>query len=174
MRTQNYLMNLLETMEKSGSPDRDFFYLGGPMTGFPKHNFLRFEEIAETLRCNGYNIISPAEIDSTDTRSAIMNGEYDEAIYPDEYFKWLERDFIICSLPTCVGGIFFDHWQNSRGAANEYWLLTALEKERLLFTQEGNPLNLPNLTVIDSITRPPAAYSNAGPIEIQEGTPCLI
>lgn len=133
--TKGQLARLVEVIARSGNPDEDFFYLGGPMTGIPQFNFPRFHEVGYKLRSAGYNIVSPAELDDPETEAAAMSspdgapgsGSSGDEIYED----FLARDLIVCSLPTCIGGIFLEGWHTSRGARAESWALTFLKKQTL-------------------------------------------
>lgn len=103
--------------ESGGDPDSPYYYLGGPMTGIPEFNFPRFLEVQGILESKSYNIISPADIEigHDDTGAS--------------YVGYLERDFIIVSLPNCIGGIFLEGWEKSRGARGETWVLQFLGKQ---------------------------------------------
>lgn len=125
--TQAWLEGVRLAASTSGRPDEDFFYLGGPMTGIPRHNFDRFDEIAAKLRGQGYNIVSPAELDAPETRERFYNC-MDGTLSRDEYEQLLGRDLVTVSLPTCIGGIFIEGWENSRGAAAESWVLSYLNR----------------------------------------------
>lgn len=43
-------------------------YVAGPMSGLPQFNFPLFDAVAESLRDDGYTIVSPHECDSEETR----------------------------------------------------------------------------------------------------------
>lgn len=149
MSAASRLTELVGTISKSGDPDRNFFYLGGPMTGIPAFNFPRFKEVAATLRCNGYNIISPAEIDTPEIEELALasvdgapgSGDLNGVGYMD----FLARDLTIACMPTCVGGIFMEGWEDSRGACMEQDILTKLEKQVFEFRETGGALGLPVL-----------------------------
>lgn len=145
--TANRLENLAITMSKTADPDRDFFYLGGPMTGIPQFNFPRFNRVADKLRKQGYNIVSPSELDDPDTLAAAMasvdgapgSGNVENG---GHYHDFLSRDLVICALPRCVGGIFLEGWAKSRGARGESWVLSFLEKQILCYEEDdsGRPI----------------------------------
>lgn len=125
--TQAWLEGVRLAASSSGRPDEDFFYLGGPMTGIPRHNFPRFDEVAAKLRGQGYNIVSPAELDDPATRDRYYECETG-TLSRGEYEQLLGRDLVTVALPTCVGGIFIEGWENSRGAAAESWVLSYLQR----------------------------------------------
>lgn len=139
MSNAKYLLGIDNIISVSGDPNKDFFYLAGPMTGIPQSNFPRFDYVAEVLREKGYNIISPAELDDPVTRAAALaspDGVLDR-IEDKGYEDFLARDLVIVSLPTCVGGIFIEGWQNSRGARGESWVLQFLNKQLWEFQETG-------------------------------------
>lgn len=142
-RTKRQLGTLVEIISRSGNPDEEFFYLGGPMTGIPQFNFPRFHAVANRLRQQGYNIISPAELDDPETEAAALastdGAPGSGAAHGEVYEDFLARDLIIVSLPTCVGGIFLEGWHTSRGARAESWSLTFLQKPTFEYV-EGDRL----------------------------------
>lgn len=155
-QTIDKMHNLVSTIARSGNPDEDFFYLGGPMTGYPQFNFPAFFEAGDLLRRNGYNIISPAELDDGATQQRAMaspDGKpWTEGDAPGGpvWADFLSRDLIICSLPTCVGGIFLDGWHESRGARLESYVLDRLGKSLYEYETAADGLvTFPWLTAID-------------------------
>lgn len=142
--TAERLNKLVEIISRSGNPDHEFWYLGGPMTGIPAFNFPRFHEVAARLREQGYNIISPAEIDDPETEAAAMaspdGAPGSGAANGEAYEDFLGRDLIIVSLPTCVGMICLEGWHNSRGARGESWVIAYLKKQLLEYSEQGYPV----------------------------------
>jgi hypothetical protein len=43
-------------------------YICGPMTGLPEHNYPAFHAAAKQLRAQGYDVVSPAELDHGDDK----------------------------------------------------------------------------------------------------------
>jgi hypothetical protein len=147
------LLEIVGNIERSGAdPMADFFYLGGPMTNIPHFNFPRFQEVADRLRAQGYNIVSPAELGDPVTlaiAAASATGDHSndkgDKVGDKSYNDFLSRDLIICSLTTCVGGIFLDGWQHSRGARGETWVLQFLQKELYEYSNVGGQVSLTNI-----------------------------
>ena len=98
-------------------------YLAGPMTGIPKFNFPAFEAAAQSLRAQGYEIISPHEQDSPAVQAAAWastDGKLDnhEAGAGETWGQILARDVQI--IADRVEGIaFLPNWHKSRGARLE-------------------------------------------------------
>ncbi len=84
-------------------------YIAGPMTGKPALNFPMFAEVAEKLRAQGHDVVSPHEV------------------CPDQSMTWAEcmkRD--IPALCTCEGIVLLEGWEDSRGASLEALVANAL------------------------------------------------
>lgn len=131
--TLDWLKSVHALSKASGDPDRPFFYLGGPMTGIPKFNFPRFDAVAAKLREDGWNIVSPAELDSPGDHAAALaspdgapgSGSSNGKSWSD----FLMRDVVICAMPTCEGGIFLEGWEDSSGANLETFVLDRLGRK---------------------------------------------
>ena len=89
------------------------YYLGGPMRGYPRFNFDAFDLVTNTLRSEGYGVISPAEHDrlcwfDPDDPNALDNFGLDAAMAWD--LRSIERADGVVLLPGSVA---------SEGAAAE-------------------------------------------------------
>lgn len=86
-------------------------YIAGPMRGYPMHNFAAFAEAAEVLRAQGWEVVSPAEMD-------LANG-YDGSRPPteDELIEMFERD--LAAIDTVDYIILLPGWESSVGVATE-------------------------------------------------------
>jgi hypothetical protein len=129
-------LNLGRDAETS-NPDLPFWYLGGPMTGIPQFNVPAFEAAAKQLREQGYNIVSPAELDDEQAHSeAMASPDGAPGSTSRSWASFLSRDVIICSLPTCLGGIFLPGYEQSKGATLERTVLAALGKQIMALVPE--------------------------------------
>jgi hypothetical protein len=72
-------------------------YLSGPMTGIPDNNFPAFREWAARLRADGYDVVSPAEIEEA--------GSWEMCLRKD-----------MRELPTCDAIALMPGWERSKGA----------------------------------------------------------
>ncbi|MBL8474429.1 MAG: DUF550 domain-containing protein [Rhodocyclaceae bacterium] len=72
-------------------------YLSGPMTGIADNNFPAFHEWARRLRAEGYEVVSPAEIQEAGTWEGCLRNDIRE-------------------LCTCDAIALMPGWENSQGA----------------------------------------------------------
>lgn len=102
--------------------DSRTYYLAGPMTGIPQFNFPLFLETAERLRAQGYDIVSPAELDSDETKAAAMaspDGAVGSGTTNGETWgDFLARDVKLVA-DEVDGIIALPGWEKSRGAVLE-------------------------------------------------------
>lgn len=106
------------------------YYLSGPMTGRPEHNFPEFSRIAEHLRARHMDVLSPHELD-TDLAPGTMTWEW-----------YLKRD--IKAMMDCDAIILMSNWEESRGARVE---LTVADKVKMFVYDLDDNLNIqPNYT----------------------------
>lgn len=124
-------------MHSNADPQRPYYYLAGPMTGIPAFNFPEFDRISGRLRDAGYNIISPAELDSPEARKKALaspdgagNKEADS-----DWRDYLRRDVNIVMDENCLGVICINGWENSKGARLETYVAEAFGKPIGLFLE---------------------------------------
>lgn len=86
-------------------------YLAGPMTGYADNNFPAFRDAAERLRNEGWEIISPVEMDEQDGIAQ------DSVLGDPEYKDALARD--LRKIMDSEAIVFLPGWQTSRGAKTE-------------------------------------------------------
>jgi Domain of unknown function (DUF4406) len=114
------------------------WYLAGPMRGYPQCNFPAFTRAADRLRAQGYNVISPAEMDSPETRKEAMScvGGEDLATYGGETTgAILARDVRIVA-DDVTGVVFLPGWTQSRGARLEAFVALLYNKDLAVFFPE--------------------------------------
>lgn len=104
------------------------YYLAGPMTGHPKHNYPAFEQAAHVLRLQGYEIKSPHELDFSETE------ENRGKTMPYNYYL---RESIKLLL-ECDGIIMLPGWLGSGGAVIERKLADSLGMDIRIFYPEDS------------------------------------
>lgn len=83
-------------------------YLAGPMRGIEQYNFPTFKLVASALRAQGWEVISPAEMDLS-----YGSPELAEANMADS----MRRDLV--ALLSCEGLVLLPGWEQSRGVQVE-------------------------------------------------------
>lgn len=123
-------------------PEDPYFYLAGPMTGYPKFNFPEFERVAGILRERGYVIVTPHELDDALIYEGVTNSEHGDEKHLSSQsplgFDLLRRDANIVMHPRCIGVIAIQGWQASFGAGQiELYLADRFGKQTLYFREFG-------------------------------------
>jgi len=130
------------------------FYLAGKMTGIPKFNYPLFDLVAETLRSRGYDITSPAEMDSDETRAAALRsrtGKFTKRFATGETWgDFLARDVkLIADNMDAI--ILLPEWETSRGARLEAFVAISCGYPTFLWT--GSDIEPIKLTInIEGLT----------------------
>lgn len=99
-------------------------YLAGPMTGIKAFNFPAFDAAAAVLRERGYEVISPAELDSpTHRKAAGGSPDGDPESYGsmtgETWADLLARDVKIIADGGLDAIVVLPGWERSRGALLE-------------------------------------------------------
>jgi len=96
-------------------------YLAGPMRHIPYYNFPAFDRVAEKLREEGHEVVSPADMDR-ETGFDAMNlpEDSDWGAIPDHFSleKCIDRD--LEKVKWCDAIYILPGWKNSTGALAEY------------------------------------------------------
>lgn len=114
------------------------FYLAGPMSGIPQFNFPAFDFAAKWLRAEGWDIISPAELDAEETRAMAMASEKGLANQAKRKWGWyLGRDVEIVA-DQCDGIVLLIGWDKSRGARLEVFTALTVGKTQFYLFCDGS------------------------------------
>lgn len=105
-------------------------YIAGPMTGYPQFNHPAFIDMAERLRAQGIEVISPAELDDPKIR-AISMASVDGSIATIEshgmtWGDFLARDVKLLADDGIGAVVVLPGWEKSRGARLETFVANAL------------------------------------------------
>lgn len=107
------------------------YYLCGPMSGVEQFNIPLFESTAKRLREEGYNVITPFEINSLQHRRGVTETDA-------ERLDYLRND--IRALIECQGIILLPGWEASKGAQLEHRIACALKMEIRFIAIDGGRL----------------------------------
>ena len=111
------------------------WYLAGPMSGIPQFNIPAFDQATETLRSLGYDITSPAELDSVEVRTAAMKsttGAHADVVSIETWGDMLARDVKIIT-DNMDGIVFLPGWHESNGARLEAYVALLTQKKFALY-----------------------------------------
>lgn len=121
-------------------PNEEFFYLAGPMTGYPAFNYPRFEAVAKRLRNLGYVICTPHELENNlyyqEARASERGEEVHLASTGQEGQELLRRDVNIVMHPLCIGLIVLEGWEKSHGALIETFIGSRWQRQMLLYRED--------------------------------------
>jgi len=111
------------------------YYIAGPMTGIPHHNIPLFEAAAGLLRKQGFDVITPIELDDSETYIAAKADETGNlATFKESLGTLLGRDLMLI-IDDVDGVIVLPGWEKSRGARLE--VFTALSMDKSIFDLYG-------------------------------------
>lgn len=99
-------------------------YLAGPMSGFPQFNFPAFFDATKKLRAQGWDIVSPAEIDNEEDKGAALKSKDGDtrdvvAMNHKTWGDFLARDVKLIADSGITAIVFLPGWVDSRGARLE-------------------------------------------------------
>lgn len=97
-------------------------YLAGPMSGRPQFNFPAFFQAAEDLRRDGFEVVSPAEIDNAEDKAAALaspDGDMRAINSSKTWGDFLARDVKLLADTGIQGIVFLPGWATSKGAKLE-------------------------------------------------------
>lgn len=99
-------------------------YIAGPMTNMPQFNVPLFDRVAAELRQKGYEVVSPAELDSSTMRQAALESHDGNLAELEKTTKetWghvLARDVLVLSDHGIEGIVLLPDWYKSRGVTLE-------------------------------------------------------
>lgn len=97
-------------------------YVAGPMTGLPSYNWTAFEAAARVLRAQGWDVVSPTEIDEEHGVVKVKRDHAGDIISVNttpsfDYETILARD--LEAVATCDHIFLLPGWQHSTGARRE-------------------------------------------------------
>jgi len=134
-------------------------YLAGPMSGIPQFNFPAFFVAAEQLRADGFEVVSPAEIDNEEDKGAALRSPDGQSVKRTDgvsktWGDFLARDVKLLADTGIQGIVFLPNWQNSKGAKLEAFvgLLQGFKFWEYEDGEDGAALRITSRSVIDAIS----------------------
>lgn len=138
-------------------------YLAGPMSNLPKFNFPAFYAAAAELRAQGFEVVSPAELDDQEDMGAAMksmDGAPNQHPAGKTWGDFLARDVKLLADQGIEGIVFLPDWQKSKGAKLEAYVGLLQKFKFFTFdpaTHDVDPVS--SMYVLEQIAR--AIRSNA-------------
>lgn len=106
-------------------------YLAGPMSGIVQFNFPAFLVAAQSLRDQGIEVVSPAELDDPETRDAAMASEDGSfgsgTVNGETWGDFLARDVKLIADDGIEAIVVLPGWERSRGARLETFVASLVD-----------------------------------------------
>ena len=120
-----------EMANKSNSLHKLKIFISGPMRGYPKYNFPKFDFIEEQLKHLGVECVNPARISRKFKEADILNSAnaYNEMVKQQQEAE-----------KTCNALLLLDGWQHSKGVMLELKTAMDLDMQILLESDLCNML----------------------------------
>lgn len=95
-------------------------YIAGPMSGLPHFNFPAFYAVAEALRAQGHDVVSPAELDDAEDAEMAKNSpDGSLGSVKKTWGDFLARDVKLLADGGITAIAFLPGWEKSKGAKLE-------------------------------------------------------
>lgn len=115
-------------------------YIAGPMRGLPEFNFPAFDDAAKRLRAQGWDVISPADLDRAAPHQATTDEEASRECQIHEYMERDLTDTLLTFRKSKGDAIaMLPGWENSHGAVTEF-MVARWAGLRILDATTGDPL----------------------------------
>ena len=128
-------------------------YIAGPMSDLPRFNFPAFDVAAQDLREQGYDVVSPAELDSAEFRHAALNAKGNESDLLQAWGPTLARDVKLITDDGIEMIVLLPGWENSRGARLEAMVGLLNNLKFAEYRMWTRPVDIPPVAVLRGIER---------------------
>jgi nucleoside 2-deoxyribosyltransferase len=130
-------------------------YVAGPMTWKPQFNIPTFDAAAENLRNQGYEVISPAELDDPDTRAAALaspdGAPASGVVNGETWGDFLARDVKLIADGGIERIYVLPGWEESSGAQLETFVAARKGIPVYDYTRGGR---VTDVELLDAWSRP--------------------
>lgn len=127
-------------------------YIAGPMSGYPQYNIPAFDTAAWALRQQGWDIVSPAELDHPEIRAACLASPDGGVIGQTNGIGGTWGDFLARDVKIVADQVdaivLLPGWEDSKGANLEAFVGTLCKKQFYLYNK-GKPATVPAAFVRD-------------------------
>lgn len=127
-------------------------YIAGPMSGYPQYNIPAFDAASWALRQQGWEIISPAELDDPEVRASCLASPDGGKIGQTNGQGGTWGDFLARDVKIVADQIdaivLLPGWEDSKGANLEAFVGTLCKKTFYLYNR-GKPTEVPPAYVRD-------------------------
>ena len=129
------------------------YYIAGPMSGIAQFNYPAFFDAAEQLRNAGYDVVSPAEMDSPEVQAAALaseEGNLSELADTGESWGDMLSADVKLIADDVDGVLVLPGWEKSRGARLEAFVAVCVQKP-VSTINSGLIVDIPNFIVMKEI-----------------------
>jgi len=130
-------------------------YLAGPMSGLPQFNFPAFFEAAAKLRADGFEVVSPAEIDNAEDKGAALQSTdgdpNNRTLIKKTWGDFLARDVKLIADTGIEAIVFLQGWTDSRGARLEATVGLLQKNFKFFFYEGGRTFEYTRQEIIDML-----------------------
>lgn len=130
-------------------------YLGGPMSGLPQFNFPAFDAAAAHLREQGWEIVSPAELDSDEVREQALASADGRSVVRENDTAQTWGDFLARDVKLIADDvqaiILLPGWSGSRGALLETFVGLLSGKDFYLYDKMEGACREPKRSIYETL-----------------------
>jgi hypothetical protein len=130
-------------------------YLGGPMSGLKQFNFPAFDAAAAHLREQGWDIVSPAELDVPEVREQALASPDGKSIVREKDTEQTWGDFLARDVKLIADEIqaiiLLPGWSDSRGAMLESFVGLLAHKDFYLYDKMEGAQRVPRRMISETI-----------------------
>jgi hypothetical protein len=132
-------------------------YIGGPMSGKPQFNFPAFDAAAAHLREQGWEIVSPAELDSDEVRAQALASPDGKSVVRENEVAQTWGDFLARDVKLIADGvqaiILLPGWVGSKGAVLETFVGMLCKHDFYLYDPMDGAVRVPTSLIFEQLIK---------------------